>query len=145
MIVSIIGARGLTGVECVKRLVEKSRDEVIEIKAIVRKVGSNFPSDDRIRIIEGDFLGDKDLLLERLRGSTHVIFAAAGKGGESSHKVDELGVAIAASASKEAGVKRFVLISSQLVDSIHYYTSFVRMFLNTVMWGKYITDSDYIS
>ena len=137
MIVSVIGAGGLTGLECIKRLVEKSRDEVTEIRAIVRKARtSDFPSDDRVRIIEGDFLGDKDLLLERLKGTTHVIFTATGKGGESSHKVDELGVGIAALASKEAGVQRFVLVSSQMVDPIHYYTSVVRIILNTIVWGK---------
>ena len=108
---------------------------VKEIRAIVRSEDSTIPKDDKVKQIIGDFLSDVDKLSEMLKGSTHVIFAAAGKNSVQVEAVDHVGLGNTALACKKSGVKRLVVISSQLVDPVNRW-HFVRILLNTVAaWG----------
>jgi uncharacterized protein YbjT (DUF2867 family) len=135
----VIGARGGTGRQIVRRLAERSPSVVKEIRAFVRnpsKVPSDcWPKDDRIKLCPGDCT-DPAGLAKSLTGAEGVFFAAAGRGWEYSQQVDRDGVLATATAAKLAGVRRVLLISSQLVDPANRFHP-IRMLLNTVTVGVF--------
>jgi hypothetical protein len=121
---------------------EKPPAEVKEIRAIIRNPSiipsGFFPSDDRLKILAGDVTDEKSLN-EVLQGAQYAIFAAAG-GRSNNVEVDEFGLKKTLIAANTNGVKRVAICSSQLVDPVNRWV-FVRIMLNTVVWG--IMDSKF--
>jgi len=135
----VLGARGGTGCEIVRRLTEQPASEVAEIRAVVRdptKVSEGlFGEDTRVKLLAGD-CAQVDSLRKPLAGAAGVFFAAAGKGHDGSQAVDQTGVAEVAKLAKEVGVGRLVLVSSQLVHPNNRF-HFVRALLNTFVTGLF--------
>jgi len=137
----VVGAKGGTGKEIVKSLLSiKDENVVSEVRAVVRNPattsGSGLPTDDaRLKVLRGD-CSRPDTLAAPFEGARAVFYAAAGRGYEGCKAVDREGVREAGRLAKKAEVDRFVLVSSQLVDPINYY-SFIRGFLNTINTGLF--------
>lgn len=137
----VLGAKGGTGAEIVKRLSEKSHKAVSEIRCLVRnpsKVPKDlFPADNRIKLIQGD-VTKIGTLLEPFKNATAVIFAAQGAFGGYKQvcSVDRDGVKIVADAAKETGVDRVVLLSSMLTHPRNRFV-LTRILLNTVITGLF--------
>ncbi|KAI8476283.1 MAG: hypothetical protein J3K34DRAFT_401798 [Monoraphidium minutum] len=130
----VLGAGGPTGAECVKRLLEVTRDPV---RAVVRdpsKYAEAFPKDARLQVVAGD-VTDKTSLTKAFEGAKGVIFAASGRGYWSANAVDYEGVVNTAEAAKAAGsVGRVVLVSSMLSDPANRFHP-VRVLLNNIRWS----------
>ena len=126
MIAVVLGARGGTGRECVKALVQ--RTDFTEVRAVVRNAAQvqddHFPKDERIKVVEGD-VTSKESLDKVLAGATHAIFAAAGGRGANA-EVDEQGLLKTMQAAEQNGLRRVAICSSQLVDPINRW-AFVRV------------------
>jgi nucleoside-diphosphate-sugar epimerase len=122
--------------ECVRRLCEKSGDEVSEIRAAVRNPSviapDFFPKDSRVKILAGDVTDEKGLD-EVLKGAQYAIFAAAG-GRDRNQEVDELGLKKTFESAERCGLRRVVVCSSQLVDPANRW-NMIRLLLNTLVWG----------
>mmetsp|Transcript_11835 Transcript_11835/g.13763 ORF Transcript_11835/g.13763 Transcript_11835/m.13763 type:complete len:254 (+) Transcript_11835:126-887(+) len=129
----VIGAKGGTGAEMVKRLAEKSPDEVSEIRCVVRNPDSVradlLPADKRVKILKGDAT-NYDSLLEHFSDAEAVFFAAQGKGYYTIRDVDRDSMRILGEAALEKGVKRVVLLSSMLVDPRNRFRP-IRILLNS--------------
>ena len=137
----VIGAKGGTGREIVRKLLARPSSEVGEVRAVVRDPttvpDTAFPvGDARLQVCRGDCTQTETLPLE---GGVHTLFfAAAGKGYKMSKAVDRYGPRDVGKAAAAAGVGRFVLISSQLVDvSQGNRFSFIRGVLNTINTGLF--------
>merc|ERR1712232_1468106 len=109
----VVGAKGGTGREIVKSLLEKDEQTVSEVRAVVRDPSTvadgTFPKsdDDRLKIIAGD-CSKPDTLSAPFKGSRAIFYAAAGKGYDACIAVDKDGPREAALIAKEAGVDRFI-------------------------------------
>ncbi len=137
----VVGARGGTGREIVRDLLQIKDNKIVsEVRALVRDprtvATGTFPEDDTLLTTHAADCAKPETLVEPFRGARAVFYAAAGRGYEGCKAVDREGPREAAKIAKEAGVDRFVLVSSQLVDPINYY-SFVRGFLNTINTGLF--------
>jgi len=130
----VIGAKGGTGAEIVKRLSEKSADEVSEIRCVVRSPAS-IPAgllptgDKRVKVYAGDATNHASLV-KTFSSAEAVFFAAQGKGYRGICKVDRDSMQILGKAALEKGVKRVVLISTMLSDPKNKYQP-TRLLLNS--------------
>mmetsp|Transcript_24949 Transcript_24949/g.71627 ORF Transcript_24949/g.71627 Transcript_24949/m.71627 type:complete len:259 (-) Transcript_24949:200-976(-) len=137
-IYAVIGARGGTGREVVRRLIERPAAEVAEIRAIARGAAipdDAWPSDERVRRITAD-IEKPDELRDGLAGAKFVVYAAAGTSYKHCLAVDQEGVRVVAGLCKELGVERMLLVSSQLVHPCNKYT-FVRGLINNLVTGPF--------
>ena len=145
----VLGAKGGTGAEIVRRLTELSASQCREIRAVVRDPSSvasglfGIPSelDGRIKIIKGDCTQPASLT-EPFKGAHAVFFAAAGKGYANTIAVDQDGVGSTATASLAEGggdikkAPRVVLVSSQLVAPKNRW-NLIRGILNSINSGLF--------
>ena len=133
----VIGARGGTGAQLVHRLSERTAEQVGEIRAIVRDPSTIeaglLPNDDRVKLIAGD-VTRPDSLVEPFHGADVVFYAAAGTTYNTCLAVDEIGLGTTAAKAKEAGVRRMVMISSQVVHPDNKW-AFSRIMINTIFTG----------
>ena len=129
----VLGARGQTGRLIAAQLLEE--EDAAEVRCVVRDPkqidSGTFPSDDKIKVMAGDVSTDNETLRKCIQGAHCVFFACSAKGYYAAKQVDWKGVNISAKISKEAGVKRLVLISSQFTHPINRW-NFIRGFLNTL-------------
>ncbi|KAG2500712.1 hypothetical protein HYH03_001477 [Edaphochlamys debaryana] len=129
----VFGAAGATGLEVVKRLLEK---ESLPTRAVCRdpaKLAGVLEPSPKLQVVKGD-VTDPASLKEALKGARGVVFAASGRGYWSASEVDFQGVANVAAAAKEAGAGRVVLVSSMLVTKKNWLNP-VRLLLNNIRWG----------
>jgi len=137
----VLGAKGGTGSEIVKRLVEKSESEVSQVRCIVRDPATIpeglLPSgDDRVSIFKGDATKADSLVVPFSKADT-VFFAAQGKNYDSMCMVDRDSLGVLAQVAKKQGVRRVVMISSMLVDPVNRF-HFIRIILNSpILSGFY--------
>lgn len=135
----VIGAKGGTGRELVHRLAERSADEVSEIRALVRDPSTlpagALPDDPRVKLMAGD-CSDAASMATHATGAEGIFFAASGKGWKLAQAVDRDGVGLVANAAKAAGVRRVLLVSSQLVHPDNRWNP-IRGILNTVVTGPF--------
>lgn len=135
----VVGAKGGTGRELVRRLAERGADEVTEIRALVRDPSTlptdALPDDARIKLLAGD-CSDASSMATHATGAEGIFFAASGRNWEQAQAVDRDGVAVVANAAKAAGVRRVLLISSQLVHPDNRWHP-IRGILNTVITGVF--------
>uniref|UniRef100_A0A7S1NG98 NAD(P)-binding domain-containing protein n=1 Tax=Eutreptiella gymnastica TaxID=73025 RepID=A0A7S1NG98_9EUGL len=114
----VAGATGQTGQLAVKALVARGLDVTAGARnpAKVEKVGLAVPS------VPLDVTGPKDLMVESLRGADVVVCCTGFVPGNPfefsklAHAVDNLGTQALVDAAKEAGVRRFVLVTSILTN-----------------------------
>jgi len=131
-VIVVIGARGATGKLVCSQAIKT--EGVKEVRAVVRRNDGTVPTDPKLKLIEADVLNDAAKMDEVLTGATHIIYAAAGTNKETCIQVDNIGVAKVSEAAKKHGLKRVILVSSQMVDPVNYW-NFIRGFLNTLVWG----------
>lgn len=135
----MLGAKGGTGRELVHRLCERGADVVSEIRAVVRDPSSlptgSLPDDPRVKLLAGDCTDASSMGLHAT-GAEGIFFAASGKGWELAQAVDRDGVMLVANAAKAAGVRRVLLVSSQLVHPDNRWHP-IRGILNTVVTGVF--------
>ena len=137
----VVGAKGGTGRELVRRLAERGADEVSEIRALVRDPSTlpagALPDDTRIKLLAGDCT-DASSMATHAAGAEGIFFAASGRNWEQAQAVDRDGVAVVANAAKAAAVRRVLLISSQLVHPDNRWHP-IRGMLNTIVTGPFHT------
>jgi len=136
----VLGAKGGTGCQLVAALAQAQDDiSVCEIRADVRDPSSvhegAFPDDDRVKIMAGD-VADITTLEAAFVDAEGVFFAAAGRGWDNCIAVDYKGVGAVAELAKQCGVRRLLLVSSQLVHPDNRF-SMVRGILNTINTGLF--------
>uniref|UniRef100_A0A7S3LSC9 NAD(P)-binding domain-containing protein n=1 Tax=Aplanochytrium stocchinoi TaxID=215587 RepID=A0A7S3LSC9_9STRA len=130
----IIGAKGGLGAEIVKRLAEKSPDEVSEIRCLVRNP-SAVPSDllptqdERVKVMHGDAT-KASTLKKPFKDAQAVFFAAQGQKYKGICEVDRDSCQIVADVALEQGVPRVLLVSSMLTDPRNRF-ALTRMILNS--------------
>ena len=139
----VIGAKGGTGAQIVRRLAEKPASAVAEVRCLIRDPSSvaadhllkeaEVSGDDRVKLLAGDVM-DPASLAPHFAGADAVFFAAAGKGYDVCEAVDKNGLSTVADLAKEAGVRRVVLVSSQLVHPDNRW-SMIRQILNSINTG----------
>eukprot|EP00123_Amoebidium_parasiticum_P015188 comp22828_c0_seq1/m.35896 comp22828_c0_seq1/g.35896 ORF comp22828_c0_seq1/g.35896 comp22828_c0_seq1/m.35896 type:complete len:241 (-) comp22828_c0_seq1:599-1321(-) len=133
-VATVIGAGGPTGKEVVKALLGDER--IATVRAVVRtpdKYSAAFPTSDKLELCKGD-VTNAESLKSSIEGAQFVVFAASSASYWDPENVDNKGVGNVATLSKEAGVKRVVLVSSMLVTEKNRYT-FGRMVLNNIRYG----------
>lgn len=147
----VIGARGGVGQQLVHRLLARDASLVAKVIAVVRDpsalttagtglgqapltTASTLPDDPRLQVVAGDVTAP-DALGPVLKGAAVVYNASSGRSFEQCLAVDEKGVGGTAEAALRAGVGRYVLCSSQLVDPGPNTWAFVRLLLNNVVTG----------
>lgn len=136
----VLGARGGTGLEIVRRLVERPQGEVAEVIAVVRdpsKVPADtMPADPRLQLVQGD-VTNADSLRQHFQGAKAVFFAASGTSYDQCEAVDWKGVGLTADLVKEtASGARVILVSSQLVHPTNRFNP-IRGLLNTLVTGMF--------
>jgi uncharacterized protein YbjT (DUF2867 family) len=142
----VLGARGGTGIEVVKKLCEQPTNVVSEIRGIMRdttKIPDTLRNlkDDRVKLFVGDCTLPESLATA-FEGASTVFFCASASPPRPKYKeVDELGVKNAAEVALQKGVGRLVLVSSQLVHPSNRWT-FVRLVLNNIVGGG-VMDAKY--
>ena len=135
----VLGAKGGTGREIAQCLAALPTTVVREIRCVVRDPSSvpqgALPlADKRLVLAAGDVTRPETLGME---GKGHddvadgVFFAASGKGYHAALAVDEVGVGAVATAAAAAGVRRVLLVSSQLVHPTNRWSP-IRMLLNSL-------------
>lgn len=114
MTILVTGATGKVGSRLVKRLVRRGD----QVRALIRDRARAAQLDsDRIELTGGDLL-DADSLKEAVRGMSTVVHCAAffrGATSEQAHTVNDLGTQRLAIAARDAGVERFIFLSTGLV------------------------------
>lgn len=135
----VLGARGGTGREIVKRLAALPGADISEIRAVVRdpaKVeAGSMPDSERVKLLAGDCT-EPESLREVFTGASGVFFAASGKGFEGAQAVDQNGVQSVAKLAKELNAGRVVLVSSQLTHPSNKFHP-IRGILNTIETGLF--------
>ena len=138
-LLQVVGGTGQTGKELISLLCALPSTVVSSIRVLVRTTPttSPFPSDPRIVLVPGSLASGS--ALPSLSGVSVVVHTASGKDYSSCLDVDCLSVSRLASAAELAGVRRFVLVSSQLVHPSNRRMP-IRGFLNSVVtgvWARY--------
>ena len=150
-IITVFGAGGKTGQECVKAALAKGDS----VRAVVRDVkkyedslllfAATAPSSSsEVKLESGDVTSPPEQLKNLLAGSSAVIFAASASKTGSVWEVDRDGLANVAAAAKDTPtLGRVVVISSALV-SPHNGWHPVRMILNNIRGrGEKIMDAKF--
>ena len=138
----VFGAGGPTGREVVRAALSQGRS----VRAAVRDPAKHQAALSAIRealpatavkgsleVVAAD-VTQPETLPAALSGASGAVFAASGSSYFEAAKVDCAGVAAVAAASVAAGVKRMVLVSSQLV-SPHNFWHPMRLILSLVKWN----------
>lgn len=137
----VFGAGGPTGREVVRAALSQG----LSVRAAVRDPAKHQPALSAIRealpatgkgsleVVAAD-VTQPETLPAALSGAAGAVFAASGSSYFEAAKVDCAGVAAVAAASVAAGVKRMVLVSSQLV-SPHNFWHPMRLILSLVKWN----------
>ncbi|WP_186198999.1 NAD-dependent epimerase/dehydratase family protein [Burkholderia gladioli] len=114
MTILVTGATGKVG----SRLVKRMRQRGDQVRALIRdRARAAQLNTDRLELVEGDLL-DPDSLHAAVRGADAIVHCAAffrGATSEQMHSVNDLGTQSLAVAARDAGVKRFVFLSTGLV------------------------------
>lgn len=121
--------------QLVLRLIERS--DVAEVRAVVRdpaKAPAALSSDPKCKLMAGD-VTDPETLKDIFAGSSVVYNATSGRSYAQCISVDRDAVGVTAKLALEAGVGRYVHVSSQLVDPTPNRWAFVRIMLNNVVTG----------
>lgn len=130
----VVRAKGGTGREIVKRLLELDN---VEVRAVVRdptKIEAGImPESDRLKLFAGDCT-EPDKLRDAFKDASGVFFAASASGYANVMAVDQNGVGNVARLAKEMGAGRVVLISSQLTHPVNKRNP-IRGILNTIATG----------
>jgi uncharacterized protein YbjT (DUF2867 family) len=151
-IITVFGAGGKTGQECVKAALAKGDS----VRAVVRDVKKyedslfaataplSSSSEVKLELIAGDVTSPPEQLKNLLAGSSAVIFAASASKTGSVWEVDRDGLANVAAAAKDTPtLGRVIVISSALV-SPHNGWHPVRMILNNIRGrGQKIMDAKF--
>lgn len=152
-IITVFGAGGKTGQECVKAALAKGDS----VRAVVRDVkkyedslllfadtAPSSSSEVKLELIAGDVTSPPEQLKNLLAGSSAVIFAASASKTGSVWEVDRDGLANVAAAAKDTPtLGRVVVISSALV-SPHNGWHPIRMILNNIRGrGEKIMDAKF--
>jgi uncharacterized protein YbjT (DUF2867 family) len=142
----VLGARGGTGIEVIKKLCGLPRNVVSEIRGIMRDT-TKIPDalrdlkDDRVKLFVGDCTIPESLATA-FEGASTVFFCASASPPRPKYKeVDELGVKNAAEVALQKEVGRLVLVSSQFVHPSNKWT-IVRLLLNNIV-GSGVMDAKY--
>jgi uncharacterized protein YbjT (DUF2867 family) len=134
----ILGAKGQTGRLIAAQLLEEG--DVAEVRCVVRDPAlieaGTFPENKKIKVMKGDVSLEDEKLKASIQGAHCVFFACSAKGYYPAKHVDWKGVQISAKVSKDAGVDRMVLISSQLTHPANRW-NLIRGILNTVVTGLF--------
>jgi nucleoside-diphosphate-sugar epimerase len=114
MTILVTGATGKVGSRLVKRLAQRGD----QVRALIRDPmrATQFKADG-IELAEGDLL-DADSLAAAVSGTDAVVHCAAffrGATSEQAHNVNYVGTQRLATAARDAGVKRFIFLSTGLV------------------------------
>ena len=138
----VVGAKGGTGQQIVRRLAERSVAEVSEIRALIRDPktlpAGALPDDPRVQVLAGDCT-DAISMAAHAAGAEGIFFAASGRSWDLCQAVDRDAVLTVANAAKAAGVRRVLLVSSQLVHPDNRWHP-IRGILNTVVTGLFHKD-----
>lgn len=114
MTILVTGATGKVGSRLIKRLARRGD----RVRALIRdRARAAQLNTDKLELVEGDLL-DPDSLRAAVRGADAIVHCAAffrGASPEQTHSVNELGTQSLAIAARDAGVKRFVFLSTGLV------------------------------
>lgn len=119
----VIGAKGGTGAEIVKRLSEKKADEVSEIRCVVRSP-SSIPAgllptgDKRVKVYAGDATNYASLV-KTFSAAEAVFFAAQGKGYKGICKVDRDSMKILGKAALEKVSFGFRFTSRRVTEFLY--------------------------
>ncbi|KQJ84683.1 uncharacterized protein At2g34460, chloroplastic [Brachypodium distachyon] len=116
--VFVAGSTGKTGKRVVEKLLEKGFGVVAGTTDVGRARGS-LPQDPNLKLVRADVTEGADKLVEAVRGADAVICATGFRRSFDPFapwKVDNLGTVNLVEACRKAGVKRFILVSSILVN-----------------------------